>query len=94
MKEELHNPSIEPELEARIVALVLGEASDSERDELNRLIEQRAELAAFRLQMQNVHGVLRDIGAGEFDAPVADWKLPADRRRLVLAAIQGETPVR
>ena len=41
MNEESHNPSIELELEARIVALVLGEASDFEREELNRQIERR-----------------------------------------------------
>ena len=46
MKEEPHNPWTDPELEARIVALVLGEASDFEREELNRLIEERPELAA------------------------------------------------
>ncbi len=61
MNEEPHNPSIEPELEARIVALVLGEASDFERDELNRQIEQRPELAAFRSQMQRVHELLGTV---------------------------------
>ena len=38
MKEESHNSWTDPELEARIVALVLGELSDVERDELNRLM--------------------------------------------------------
>ena len=47
MKEEPHNPSIDPELEARIVALVLAEVSDFERDELDRLMRERPELAAF-----------------------------------------------
>ena len=64
MKEESHNPWTDPELEARIVALVLGEASDFERDELNRLIEERPELAAFKEQIQSVHGLLRDVGDG------------------------------
>ena len=93
MNEESHNPSIEPELEARIVALVLSEASDFEREELNRLIEQRPELAAFKSQMQLVHGLLQDVGTGEYAAPENDWKLPADRRSAVLAVIRGEAVV-
>ena len=48
MKEESQNPWTDPELEARIVALVLGEASDFEREELNRLIEEWPDLAAFK----------------------------------------------
>ena len=56
MKEESHNPRIDPELEARIVALVLGEASDFERDELNRLIEERPELAMLKDQVKNIKG--------------------------------------
>ncbi len=89
MNEELHNSSIEPELEARIVALVLGEASDFERDELTRLIEARPELAVFKLQMQKVNGLLQDAGTGEVEAPGNDWKLPTDRRNAVLAVIRG-----
>ena len=93
MNEESHNPSIEPELEARIVALVLGEASDFEREELNRQIEQRPELAAFRLRMQRVHGLLQDVGTGDFEVPDENWKLPTDRRNAVLAVIRGEATV-
>lgn len=93
MNKETLNPSIEPELEARIVALVLGEASDFEREELNRLVEQRPELAAFKLRMQKTHGLLQDVGTGEYTAPENDWKLPADRRNAVLAVIRGEATV-
>ena len=52
MKEESHNSRIDPELETRIVALVLGESSDVQRDQLNRLIEERPELAAIKEQIQ------------------------------------------
>ncbi len=93
MNEESHHPSIEPQLEARIVALVLGEASEFERDELHRLIEERPELAAFFLQMQCMHGLLQDVGAGEFVEEDEDWKLPAERRNAVLAVIRGEATV-
>ena len=58
MNEETHNSTIEPELEARIVALVLGEASDFETEELHRLIALRPELAAFQKEMQQVHELM------------------------------------
>ena len=51
MNDEIDN-EMTPELEARIVALVMGEASDFERDDLLRLLEQRPELAAFHAEMQ------------------------------------------
>lgn len=58
MNEETKNSAIEPELEARIVALVLGESSDFETEELNRLISLRPELAAFQQEMQQVHELM------------------------------------
>lgn len=91
MSEELHNIPIEPELEARIVALVLGEASDFEAEELNRLVALRPELAAFKLQMEQIHGSLKHVSTGELETPEAEWKLPAERRSVVMAAIRGET---
>ena len=93
MKEESkkQNPWTDPELEARIVALVLGEASDFEREELNRLIEEWPDLAAFKEQIQGVHGLLRDVATGESVADDDEWKLPAEKRSAVLAVIGGET---
>ncbi|MBL8816554.1 MAG: von Willebrand factor type A domain-containing protein [Planctomyces sp.] len=93
MNEHSHKPSIESELEARIVALVLGEASDFEREELTRLMESRPELEAFKLQIELMHGLLRDVGAGESTVPEDDWKLPADRRNSVLGVIRGDSAV-
>ena len=90
MNEETHNSTIESELEARIVALVLGEASDFETEELNRLIALRPELAAFQQEMQQVHGLMQTLGAGEQETPDANWKLSAERRESVLAVIRGE----
>ncbi|MCF6314570.1 MAG: hypothetical protein L3J39_19130, partial [Verrucomicrobiales bacterium] len=90
MKEEPLHPWIEPELEARIVALVLGEASDFEREELERLIEEKAELAMFKKRMQAVHGLLREVATGESLEEAKDWKLGDDRRAAVLAVIGGE----
>lgn len=93
MNEKSKTPNIDPELEARIVALVLGEASDFEREELDRLIASRPELADFQFEMQRVHGLLNTVGSGKFEAPQEDWKLPADKRNAVLAVIRGEATI-
>ena len=92
MNEDSKNPPIDQELQARIVAMVLGEASDFECGELNRLIEENSDLAAFKSQIQNTHGLLQDIGGGELIADDADdnWKLPDEKRKHVLAVIAGE----
>ncbi|MDG2222202.1 MAG: von Willebrand factor type A domain-containing protein [Rubripirellula sp.] len=90
MNEKSHPGSIDPQLEARLVALVLGEASDFERDELNRLIEQSPELAVFLQEMQTVHGLLREVGSGDSISETDDWKLPSKKRNAVLAAIDGQ----
>lgn len=90
MTEESENHSIEPELEARIVALVCGEASDFERDALNRLMEQQPHLAAFRDEMQSVHEMLSDVGEGEFVGEDEEWKLSPGKRKSVLAVLNGE----
>ncbi|EMI21391.1 von Willebrand factor type A domain protein [Rhodopirellula maiorica SM1] len=91
MKDEPNKPLIDPELEARIVALVLGEASDFERDQLQRLMDENAELAAFKNKIENVHGLMRDVGEGEWDTTDEHWKLPAEKRNAVLAFISGQT---
>ena len=64
------NPTIDPELEARIVALVLGEASDFEAEELQRAIDARPELAEFKAQIEGVDGLLHALGDSPGD--VAD----------------------
>ena len=67
MNEETHNLPIEPDLEARIVALVLGEASDFETEELDRLIKSRPDLAAFKHEMEQVSKLLHEVGQNELD---------------------------
>ncbi|TWU42659.1 vWA domain-containing protein [Novipirellula artificiosorum] len=97
MNQTPNPPSNDPELEARIVALVLGEASeaqrsDAPRDELKRLIEEHPEQAAFMREIQNVDGLLRDVAKGEAVGGEEEWKLPAEKRKIVLAEIHGELP--
>ena len=73
-------PWIDPELEARLVALVLGEASDFEREDLERLISENADLAIFAKRIEAVHGLLRSAATGETETADDGWKLSADRR--------------
>ena len=49
---------IEPELEARLVAAVLGEASAFESAELERLASEKPELAIFKRRIEAVHGLI------------------------------------
>ncbi|MGI9471757.1 MAG: vWA domain-containing protein [Rubripirellula sp.] len=90
MNDEQDSPSIDPELEVRIVALLQGEASDFERDELNRLIKERPEVASFKKELERLHERLRDVGMDEWVDESADWKLSPKRRNLVLATMSGE----
>ena len=87
--EPLH-PYIEPEIEARLTALVLGEASDFEREELDRLIGERPELGMLRSRLGAIHGLLREVASGEPDEGKGEWKLSDERRSALLAVIDGE----
>tara|TARA_R110002096_G_scaffold4501_52_gene21389 strand:+ start:3727 stop:6960 length:3234 start_codon:yes stop_codon:yes gene_type:complete len=83
---------IEPELEARIVALVLGEASDFEREELERLIAEKPELALFRDRIASTHELLSEVASGKGEA--AEWKLSAERRKTVLDVVSTTPPMK
>ncbi|MFC4992107.1 YfbK domain-containing protein [Rubritalea tangerina] len=77
----------DPEVEVRIVALVLGEASDFERAELERLMAEDVGLRQFYEEMQEVHGGL--VGAVRKEGDDG-WKLSAERRAKVLGAMAVE----
>lgn len=86
------------ELEARIVALLLGEASPFEEAQLLRLIEQDPRLAAFYRDMQITVGLLREVAhpdvrqdkeaVASAAVPVITPKLSPARRTALLAALQ------
>ncbi|MBL9152475.1 MAG: von Willebrand factor type A domain-containing protein [Verrucomicrobiales bacterium] len=84
------HPWIEPETEARLTALVLGEASDFERDELERLVAERPELALYRKRLEAMHRLLREVATGESAAEQREWKLAPERRAALLARLRGE----
>ncbi len=91
MKEEFNNHLMDPELEARIVALVLGEASELEREQLSRLMEELPELAAFKSEIEAAHGLMSRVGASEWAENAKDWKLSPEKRGSILAVICGES---
>jgi hypothetical protein len=76
MTDDLHT-YIEPELEARITALVLGEVSEFDVEELERMIEQQPELQIFRRRMEAMHELLGETVKPEKDEA---WQLSDDRR--------------
>lgn len=80
---------IEPELEARLVALILEEASAFEVEELERILKERPEVALAKQRLEEAHGLLGQ--AMEQPDDDDDWKLPSDRREKVLAAFDEGT---
>ncbi len=77
------NLPIDPELEARIVAWVLGECSPFEAAELERRVAENPALSVFKRRIEAVHGLV-----GQATKPVpAKLKLSADRREKLLATI-------
>ena len=82
MNDDLHT-FIEPELQTRIAALVMGEASEFERDELEKLIAEKPELVIYQRRMQAIHDLL-----GETVKPAQDpeWRLSAGKRETLRQA--------
>jgi Ca-activated chloride channel family protein len=82
-------PWSDPAHEARIVAWVLGEASEFEIADLKRLIAENPELAAFKRRIEAVHGLL-----GEAAKPDAEpWALAPERRAALAGALGAAAPV-
>ncbi len=98
MSEAFNNSSIDTELQVRLMNLVMGEASDFERDQLQLLMEQRSELASYYQHLEHLHGLLCEVGAGEptieFASSTIDhaWQLSAKRREQVLAVLDNQLP--
>ena len=106
MNNEPAPEELSAELEVRIVAFLLGEASDFEREEIERLIEERSDVREFKNQMQEMHGLLGHaaggvplvaegddaIVSGNTDVCGDDWKLSQDKRADVLALFDDQVP--
>ncbi|RKX33673.1 MAG: hypothetical protein DRP71_09705, partial [Verrucomicrobia bacterium] len=74
---------IDPEFEARVIAWVLGEVSDFEAAELERLIKDKPELALFRKRIEAAHGLAAEAMGPEGDP----LRLSPERRAELLARI-------
>lgn len=85
MSDELET-YIEPELEARLTAFVLGEASAFEREDLQALIEKRPELRARKQRLEDIHGLMHEAYQGD---ETENWQLSPERRKRVLGKIAG-----
>lgn len=87
------NPPLEPwndpTLEARVVARVLGEASAFECAEVDRLLDESPELAAFARRIRAVHGLLGETARGSADDL---WKMEPERRSKLLLALGAAAP--
>lgn len=81
-------PWISPDLEARITAWVLGEASPFEIAELTRLVTEKPELAVFKRRLELVHGLVTDAHR----PPATPLTLSPERRARVLAALEAHSP--
>ncbi len=83
MNQQPPNPSDafgDAAIEARIVAWVLGEASNFEAAELERLCHQQPALLAFHQRMTTLHGLLTEAEPAE---PDTSWKLPPEKRQIL-----------
>ncbi len=76
---------IDPALEARIVASVLGETSAFEAAELERAIAENPELGLFKRRIEAVHGLARAAVRPEG----AKLQLSLERRQKLLETIGG-----
>ncbi|CAN5578304.1 hypothetical protein BH09VER1_BH09VER1_32060 [soil metagenome] len=76
-------PWIDPALEARVVAYVMGEASAFEAGELDRLLAENPELAIFKRRIEAVHGLM--VEASRPQRPKV--QLSPERRQKLLETI-------
>lgn len=77
---------IDPELEARVVAWVVGEASEFEAAELARIVAEKPELAIFKRRIEVVHGLVTAASRLEMDP----MRLSEERRRKLLEKLGHE----
>ena len=81
---------IDPAIEAHIVALVLGEASDFERDDLENQMRERPELRAFYQRMIATHELLAE-SEKPTSASTESWRMSEDRRQAMLETLRSKT---
>ena len=77
---------IDADLEARLVALILGEASEFEVESLERLMARRPEVREMKERLEVVHGLVGEAVESEHPDAKA-WKLSPSRRAHVMETL-------
>ena len=77
------------EKEARLVAVLLGEASDFEREEVLRMCESDGEMAVLKCRLEAVHGLLEEDRLVNQLEPTK-WKLEDEKRSEILSQITAK----
>ena len=90
MSNQIHT-HIDPDLEARITALVLGEIAEFDVEELERTIKKHPELQIFRRRMESIHQLLSEAVPSKKAPENTDWKLSEARRSALLETF-AKTP--
>lgn len=75
------------DLEARLLALINGEASEFEAEALGKLLADNPRAAALLRALEEVHGIVEGAVVREDDPWAAEWKLSPERRGVVLATL-------
>lgn len=97
MNQELNNNlPIDVEVQVRLMNLLMGEASDFEQDQLQLMMEQHANVAAYYQHLQHLHGLLCEVAVDEFsaqnDVPESRdaWRLSSESRNQLLAVLDSQ----
>ena len=91
-KKEENNPLepwIDTALEARVIALILGEASAFEEAEINQAMDDLPELKTFYLRMKATHKVLKEVKSVRVDPTKGPSQMSSEKRNAVLKQIGG-----
>ena len=78
----------DPELEARVVAMLMGELSEFETAELEQELEKSPELRLFRDRMVEVQSLITTVETEAGDDE--EWKLSPERRKNLLDSFAEE----
>lgn len=81
---------IDPNLEVRILSMILGEASEFEQAELQKEILENSEIKAFYQRMLEIHELLENVNISSDGVASNDWKLNSERRSQLLDIFNGD----
>ena len=80
---------IDPNIEVRILSMILGEASEFEQAELQKEILGNLEIKAFYQRMLEIHELLENVNISSDGVASNDWKLNPKHRSQLLDIFKG-----